>query len=221
MRLILIISILLPLTGFSQDSTSTKWAFGFQYSNDWCDRWSTADNDNAALKSTMDSLESGRYGFGFGGVVRYQISAKHGFMSGLSFQNRGYKVDTLSQFDFVDMRFNYRYLTLPLQWMWTPETKRNWKPFVAIGLFASYLLNQRTTYLSIGDQLRSELDAADDLSSLSFGSMASLGLQRSIFKSWEVQLSLQHQQALSSISDTPYKRFLYATGINIVLSKRF
>lgn len=220
MKKILWILFLVPFSAVAQDSTG-KFLIGISFSNDLCNRLSLADDEVVQMKNDFDSLESFQYGMTTGMFAGYSLRSNLTLQAGAYFANRGYKIDTLQQASIANVKFNFRYVEVPVRLNYVFRNSWKLKPFFSAGLSMSLLVQNKTFYRTIGvagiDDYRDE----QKLAPIVYGMNASIGFQKEIQEEYLFQCEVIYRQSVSSISDTPLKRYLNATGINLSLIQKF
>lgn len=210
----------MPLFVQGQDSTS-KYLIGLSFSNDFCSRISSADASTEELKNNFDSLESPCYGFTTGMFFEYPLKKNFSLEGGIYYSNRGYRIDSLLELEITDLKFNFRYIELPIRVHYFFNSKSNWKPFVSMGVFTSYLINQKSTYNRIGLANDTEYKSDENLQNFNFGISTAIGFERKMVSDYALRIEGIYRQSITSISDTPLKRHLNSLGINLSLLKSF
>lgn len=221
MKKILCLLLFLPLFTKAQDSTSHVIFGGISYSNDLSYRLSKAEGEFSYLKNEFDSLESSRYGFSAGIFAGYTINTTLSVQAGLHFTRSGFSIDTLQEVGFTNMKFNYNYLELPIRITHVFKLQRKIQPIVSMGFYAGYLLQHRTTYFVSAEPQRKTYEDGQSLSPLNLGFMGTLGFQKDIAPNYRIQVEGLFRQSFTSISNTPLKRYLFSTGINLSLVRSF
>ncbi len=220
MKKLIYILFLLPIFSIAQDSTS-KFSVGISFSNDWCNRFSSADDDVKEMKNEFDSLEAGKYGFTTGLFAGYAFHPSMNFQTGIYFANRGYRIDTLSESSMTNLKFQYRYIEVPLRFSYVFNSSSKLRPVLSIGCYGGYLIQQKTKYRQIGITGFDHFSDKEKLSSINLGVTASFGFQKLIQEKFTFQLDVICRQSLTPLSDTPFKRYLNSVGINLSLSRQF
>ena len=221
MKKILCILLLLPLFTKAQDSTSHVFYGGISYSNDLSYRLSKADGDIDYLKQEFDSLESSRYGFSAGVFAGYTINSALSVRAGLHFSRYGFAIDTLEEAGFTNMKFNYSYVELPIRISHVFKLQSKVQPIVSLGLYAGYLLQQKTTHFATGEPQRITYEDGQALSSINLGVIGAVGFQKNIAPNYRIQLEGAFRQSFTPVGDTPLKRYLFSTGVNFSIVRMF
>jgi hypothetical protein len=221
MKNIFLLLFFIPVFASAQDSTSYKYFVGITYSNDLSYRLSNADDNLSDMKNDFDSLESARYGFSTGVFAGYYLRPELKLQAGLSFTKSGFVIDTLLEAGLTNMKFNYNYLELPVRLSYVFRMQRKLQPIVSFGLHAGYLLQQKTTHFIIGEPQRQSYRDEQTISSFNLGVAAGLGFQKKIAHNYLFQLEGNFRQSITPLSDTPFKRYLFSTGVNLSLTRLF
>jgi len=220
MKKILCILLLLPLFITAQDTLQHRLT-GITGGVDICSRFSKADDAVSEMKNEFDSLESGRFGYSAGIVAGFRINERIDLLSGLNFAARGYKIDTLAAAGFVNMKFSYKYIELPVRIVYTLQNGKKIQPLGSIGVAFSYLLQHKTYYELDGSADRNTYNDEQSMSSLNVSLSASLGFRTAIQRGYFFQCEAVVRQSVTALSDTPLRRYLNSGGIGLSLIRAF
>ncbi len=220
MRKLICILFLLPIFSIAQDTTS-KFSLGLSFSNDWCSRFTSTSDELKVMKTEFDSLENGKYGCTAGLFAGYAFHSNMNLQTGIYFANRGYNIDTLSSANLTNLKFQFRYIEIPLRFSYVFNSRYRLRPVVSFGCYGGYLIQQKTNYHQIGIAGIDHFEDDENLSSINFGILASVGFQKMIQEKFTFQVDILCRQSFTSISNTPFKRYLNSAGINLSLSRKF
>lgn len=218
MRLILFIVSLLPLNLIAQDTLS-HFSLGATIEGDWCDRRSTIDGDQQFLKSQYDSLETGRIRGGLGFCLQYRMNNNLSIQSGVNYIMRGYRIDTISESELTNLRYNFNYIELPVYLNLKFRNEKKIQPMLFIGVSFRYLVHMQTKFYQMGINTEKVDAENDDILPFAVNACVGIGFSKNIYDRTRLQIAGLFNQSITAITESPYKRFLNSAGIQIAITR--
>lgn len=205
---------------YSQDTDSLKQKkhyLGFSLSPDFCFRKIKSNSENKWIKDNVDSLEVGKLGYTLGFTYQYVLNKKIDLVSGLLFSNKGEK--TKKQYTSKPSQFNYNtqfyYLDIPVLFKYNFFNKKV-KFFASAGVSCNIFLTRRTTQITgyTNDDKKVNYYSKTGISPVNIALIGSIGLECPLTKKWNFKLEPIYRRSMSSIANTPIKKYLYSFGLN-------
>lgn len=218
MRLILFIVSLLPLNLIAQDTLS-HFSLGASIEGDWCDRRSTIDGDQQFLKSQYDSLETGRIRGGLGFCLQYRMNNNLSIQSGVNYIMRGYRIDTISESELTNLRYNFNYIELPVYLNLKFRNEKKIQPMLFIGASFRYLVHMQTKFYQMGINTEKVDAENDDILPFAVNACVGIGFSKNIYDRTRLQIAGLFNQSITAITESPYKRLLNSAGIQIAITR--
>ena len=211
---------LLSVALYSQTSDTLKPKknhIGFSLSPDYCFRKLTTNASTEWIKESVDTLEVGKLGYTMGITYQYSLNKKIGFVSGILLSNKGEK--TKKQYTSQPTVFNYNsqyyYLDIPLAAKYNFFRKKI-SLFASLGISCNIFLNHRTSQITgyKNDDKKINSYSKTNISPINIAMIGSFGLECPLTKKWNFRLEPEYRRSLTSIANTPIKKYLYSIGLN-------
>jgi hypothetical protein len=204
----------------SQDTLST-WSFGLVGGLEQCGRKLNHTNDDQGVVNQWNALEKNVWRLSGGLRAECKLSKHFSVLTGLTYVDRGYSIDTLQDAGLNGMQFHFRYIEVPMGLIYTGKTCGKNSLFASAGLTFGYALNNALYYRKNGQSALFEMQAISKMSPLQANVSAALGIRRAITTSANVDLYLSGNQALLALAEGPLERRFYSFGFFFAVTNHF
>lgn len=200
-------------------SDSSGWFVGAAAAAEWNYRWSSVHEETLLDKTLFDSLETGAVRLSWGMMTGKKISQRTSVVAGVVFSDRGFRIDTLPVPGWKGMEMHYQYLEIPLMWKMNWFREKKCTPYISFGMFGGWLIRQKVMYEAQGKNEAGRMEDAYALQKANFGLSAALGVNGSLHGGYGYMVDVGWRQSLLSLSNSPFRRYLFGTGITIGIYK--
>jgi hypothetical protein len=222
-NLLPIIMLLNSYAVFSQSNDSlkkTKHHLGVSLSPDYCFRTIKSNASNEWIKNSLDTLEVWKLGYTTGLNYEYNFNKKITLATGLLISNKGEK--TKKQYTSQPSIFNYNnqyyYLDVPFVIKYNIINEKI-KLFVLAGGSCNFFLVQKTSQITgyKNDDVKVNYYNSTGISPVNLALVVGFGFECAITKKWSFKAEPIYRTSITSISNTPLKKYLYSVGLNVGL----
>jgi opacity protein-like surface antigen len=225
----LLFSILITIISafmYAQDSiqvdTSSlnKHQLGITYSTDYTFRYLEAEPTATWLKNIADSMEAPTYGFSTGIQYGYKLGKKTSLSTGVLFTDNGEKTKNTVNFEAVNYKNHYYFLSIPLRLDYTLISKKA-EIYSIIGLSGNFFINHKTRMDVENKKEAIQFNNRSSLATFNLGGIAGIGMQAKLADNWNFKLEVTYKQSITPVNNDPVRKWLYAIGPNFGLFYSF
>jgi hypothetical protein len=227
------------ITATSQAQDARKWFLGYSFSSDLCyRRLSNGSGDPAidGMIAARNKSEHLKMGFTTGLNVKYQFNDVISVETGLMYSNKGYKsrTDNIIFGDQVDpgqtpssggqfrVRYNYKYLDLPLKINIVFAREETYSFYLTAGAVVNVFLEQKnvSTFTSPNHPKQVTISGGELFrtnNSLNISPFIGPGIRFGLGKRLHMQVEPLFRYGVLPLYDAPIKGYLWNWGLNTVL----
>ena len=219
-KTIAILFLCLPVMVFSQDTLS-KWSWGVMGGVERCGRiLKDVNNDEESLKVWND-LEDNVWRLSGGMRIQRQLIGHFSVFSGLTYVDRGYRIDTLPNAGLNTLEYHFQYVEVPFGIAYSPAKNKKNSLLASASFITAFGLSNKLYYNKDGQTARFEMQAAPDLNPTTMNVSAALGVRRAITNTAKLDIYVSGNQSLSPISSGPLERRFRSVGMFISIMNSF
>jgi hypothetical protein len=219
-KTIAILFFCLPVMVFSQDTLS-KWSWGVMGGVERCGRiLKDVNNDEESLKVWTD-LEDNVWRLSGGMRIQRQLIGHFSVFSGLTYVDRGYRIDTLPNAGLNTLEYHFQYVEVPFGIAYSPAKNKKNSLLASASFITAFGLSNKLYYNKDGQTARFEMQAAPDLNPTTMNVSAALGVRRAITNTAKLDIYVSGNQSLSPISSGPLERRFRSVGMFISIMNSF
>jgi hypothetical protein len=206
--------------GYAQDTLS-KWSWGVIGGAEVCGRQMKILNNDPTTLDAWNSIEKNVLRLSGGMRVQRQISERISLYSGLSYVNRGYRIDTLQDAGLNSLNYHFRYLNIPMGVTFASSgTKRN-ALLGSVAITGLVGVGNKLYYYKDGQTARFEMQAVPVMNRYVMNVSAALGVRRTISNTANLCVYVCGDQALSPAAQASFERRLYSLGLYLTVMNSF
>jgi hypothetical protein len=219
-KTIAILFFCLPVMVFSQDTLS-KWSWGVMGGVERCGRiLKDVNNDEESLKVWND-LEDNVWRLSGGMRIQRQLIGHFSVFSGLTYVDRGYRIDTLPNAGLNTLEYHFQYVEVPFGIAYSPAKNKKNSLLASASFITAFGLSNKLYYNKDGQTARFEMQAAPDLNPTTMNVSAALGVRRAITNTAKLDIYVSGNQSLSPISSGPLERRFRSVGMFVSIMNTF
>jgi hypothetical protein len=215
-KILIILSMLSCVFANAQDTLS-KWTLGAVggLNRSYIQIKSSGEPNTAEIWNSFEEPSWGGY---VGVRVSYFIQPKMELISGLNFADRGYRIDTLQEAGLHNIKFQYRFLEIPVALNYGFNLNNKNQVITSLGIAARMLVSDKMLYEKFNQTAVYEMSDIQAENTINTNVTASLGLRRLITETFNLDVYIQGNRALSPLGDGPVSRYLNSLGMFVAIS---
>jgi hypothetical protein len=215
-----IIFFCLPFCAFSQDTLS-KWSWGLTGGVEQSGRQLKESNNNQDVIDFWNGLEENVWRLSGGLRVQRELTQRFSVYSGLTYINRGYRIDTIQDAGLNALEYHFRYLEVPVGVFYSANNGKKNSLMASASFNTAFGLSNTLYYYKNGQTARFEMEAVPNVNSVIFNVSAALGVRRTITNTAKLDLYLSGNQSLSPLANGDLERRFFSVGLFISVMNTF
>jgi|TARA_R110000737_G_scaffold17130_1_gene34593 hypothetical protein len=219
----LLLILLLPLLGLTQESTKKKLIYGFSLSPNYSYRTLRYSKDIEYLVISREEYEHPGLGFNTGVFGRYSILEDFELELGLQFSKQTHKFKNVPATDAIafvigtaNTKYNYYFLELPFRINYKFINMEKFIVYSSIGASPNILLNStEKTRIKYNDGSKSKEKNAPALllpNRIAFSFLLNVGVGYSLNETMQLRFEPILRYSITALSDAPIQQFNYSVG---------
>jgi hypothetical protein len=215
-----ILLFVLSCDAIAQDTLS-KWSWGVVGGVERMGRSLTDANDNQDVLDQWNSLEENVWRPSGGVRVQRTLSNHLSLYTGLTYADRGYRIDTLQDAGINTLDFHFRFLELPVGVFYSGLKfgKNSLLAGAAVNIGLS--INDVVYYNKNGQTAQFEMRAVSKVNPFIVNVSAALGVRRAITNTANLDIYFNGNQSLMPLSEGSLERRLNSVGLFLAITSAF
>ena len=219
-KTIAILFLCLPVFVFSQDTLS-KWSWGVMGGVERCGRiLQDASNDEESLE-VWNELEESVWRLTGGVRLQRALNGHFSVFSGLTYVDRGYRIDTLQDAGLNSLVYHFRYAEVPLGISYSSAPNKKNSLLASASFITAYGVGNKLYFNKDGQTARFEMQAVPDLNPITLNVSAALGVRRTITNTAKLDIYVSGNQSLSPLANGPLERRFSSIGMFVSIMNAF
>lgn len=219
-KTIAILFLCLPVFVFSQDTLS-KWSWGVMGGVERCGRLlQDANNDEESLEAWND-VEENVWRLTGGMRLQRELNSHFSVFSGLTYVNRGYRIDTLQDAGLNSLVYHFRYVEVPLGISYSSAPNKKNSLLASASFITAFGVGNKLYFNKDGQTARFEMQAVPDLNPITLNVSAALGVRRAITNTAKLDVYVSGNQSLSPLANGPLERRFSSIGMFVSIMNAF
>jgi len=204
----------------AQDTTG-RWSLGLVGGIEQCGRMLRHVNDDNMAIEQWNGLEKNVWRITGGLRAEWKLTQHWSLLTGLSYADRGYRIDTLTEASLNDLDYHFRFVELPVGVVYNSKSFGRNSLLASAQITLGYSLNNVLYYRKDGQSAIFEMPAFQGVNPFQSNVSAALGVRRAINERANADIYFSGNQSLLPIADGPLERRMYAVGFFIAVTNRF
>ena len=224
MKAIVLFFLLLSVSINAQDSIQAspkKSALLFGYSAQSTYRKLRGDASLSEQVKALDTLEEKKFGQTFSILYEHKLVSQLRLQTGLRFSQYGEQTKTYLQTNAINYRTVNNRLAVPLFICFLANDTKKISFSIAAGIEMGYLLSNKANYANPLGSEETIATSAGILKPITFAAELNAGIRVPLTENWQFVGLLNHFRFLQSSITGSLKKFPYATGLHVGLSRSF
>lgn len=221
--LVVLVFVFISANLIAQEETkpkSSRLSIGLSYDPSIGHRYLKTDSQFEWIKAIYDSIEIPTYNFSTGLNLKYDLSKRFGFSSGLLFAHKGSKIAGNRDLNTADIYSNYYFLSIPIKFNYNIIAESN-TLYITGGISNDLLLSSNQVHTNNEKTVVSKFKTTETLKTYNIAAIGGIGMDLRITDKSYFKMEAFYQQSLNSLSATNLKRYLYSFGSKVGVYVRF
>ncbi|MBP6458668.1 MAG: PorT family protein [Crocinitomicaceae bacterium] len=218
-----IVFVFISANLYAQEETKPKTSrlsIGLSYDPSIGHRYLKTDSQFEWMKAIYDSIENPTYNFSTGLNVKFEMSKRFGFSSGVLFSRKGSKIAGNRDLNTAEIYSNYYFLSVPVKFNYNIIANSN-TLYITGGVINDFLVNSNQVHSNNEYTVVTKFKTNESLTTYNIAAIGGLGMDLRITDKSYFKMEAFYQQSLNSLTTTNLKRYLYSFGSKVGVYVRF
>ena len=207
----------------AQEETNIKTSrlsIGLSYDPSIGHRYLKTDSEFEWMKAIYDSIEVPTYNFSTGLNVKFEMSKRFGFSSGILFSHKGSNIVGNRDLNTAEIYSNYYFLSVPVKFNYNIIANSN-TLYITGGVINDFLINSNQVHSNNDKTVVTKFKTNESLNTYNIAVIGGLGMDLRITDKSYFKMEAFYQQSLNSLTASNLKRYLYSFGTKVGVYVRF